>query len=257
MLSAWRGFYRYLTRDHGAARRTPASASARRKAPNGCRMRCRPTKRDSWWKCDATDALAVRDKAMFELFYSSGLRLAELISLEPGDVDFADATVRVTGKGSKTRIVPVGSHAIAALHKWLAERAALPRVDEQRCSSTSGAAVWVRARSRPECNRGRCSRASLPGASAHAAPFLRFACAAIEQRPARGAGNAGPFEHFDDTGIYAAGFSASGENLRRGTPACPTEGKMSWILAAAGLTDSMFPALLSACAATSRAQRKS
>ena len=65
---------------------------------------------------------AIRDKAMFELFYSSGLRLAELVSLdrEPMQADIQAGEVRVTGKGSKTRIVPLGSHAIAALQAWLA-----------------------------------------------------------------------------------------------------------------------------------------
>ncbi len=71
------------------------------------------------------DKLATRDKAIFELFYSSGLRLSELTGLAPGDINFSDATVRVTGKGAKTRVVPVGSHAIAAVRKWLEQRALL------------------------------------------------------------------------------------------------------------------------------------
>jgi integrase/recombinase XerC len=71
------------------------------------------------------DKLATRDKAIFELFYSSGLRLSELTGLAPGDINFSDATVRVTGKGAKTRVVPVGSHALAAVKRWLNERALL------------------------------------------------------------------------------------------------------------------------------------
>jgi integrase/recombinase XerC len=65
---------------------------------------------------------AVRDRAMLELFYSSGLRLAELTSLNLGDVDLTDNTVRVTGKGNKTRIVPVGRFAREAISAWLAIR---------------------------------------------------------------------------------------------------------------------------------------
>jgi integrase/recombinase XerC len=61
-------------------------------------------------------ALALRDRAMLELFYSSGLRLSELCGLRWGDLDLAEGEVRVLGKGAKTRIVPVGSHAVAALH---------------------------------------------------------------------------------------------------------------------------------------------
>ena len=68
------------------------------------------------------EPLAVRDRAILELFYSSGLRLAELVSLNLGDVDADDRTVRVTGKGSKTRIVPVGRHALDALAAWLRTR---------------------------------------------------------------------------------------------------------------------------------------
>jgi integrase/recombinase XerC len=76
-------------------------------------------------------ALDVRDLAIMELFYSSGLRLAELVGLQLGDLDLKDRTVRVLGKGSKTRIVPVGRQALAALQAWLAERAAIARPDER------------------------------------------------------------------------------------------------------------------------------
>jgi integrase/recombinase XerC len=68
------------------------------------------------------DSLSARDKAMMELFYSSGLRLSELVGLDITAVDLADRTVRVLGKGHKTRIVPIGRHAIDALEKWLAQR---------------------------------------------------------------------------------------------------------------------------------------
>jgi integrase/recombinase XerC len=76
------------------------------------------------------DRLGVRDKAIMELFYSSGLRLAELLGLDLVDLDLRDRTVRVLGKGRKTRIVPVGRHAVTALTQWLKERSALAAVDE-------------------------------------------------------------------------------------------------------------------------------
>src|SRR6185295_15409193 len=79
---------------------------------------------------DGDMTLAVRDRAMLEMFYSSGLRLAELVSLNLGDVDAADRTVHVVGKGSKARIVPVGKQALAALRDWLAVRTELARVGE-------------------------------------------------------------------------------------------------------------------------------
>jgi integrase/recombinase XerC len=68
------------------------------------------------------EPLEIRDRAILELFYSSGLRLAELVGLNLGEVDAADRTVRVLGKGSKARVVPVGRKALAALHDWLQVR---------------------------------------------------------------------------------------------------------------------------------------
>ena len=65
---------------------------------------------------------ALRDKAIMELLYSSGLRLAELVNLNIGDIDLSDATVRLTGKGNKQRIVPVGRYAREAVADWLKVR---------------------------------------------------------------------------------------------------------------------------------------
>ena len=126
MLSAWRGFFHYLARDHGYAQnpclgiRPPKSA---KRLPHALS----PDEAGRLMEITATDPLAVRDKAILELLYSSGLRLSELTGLAEDDVNLRDATVRVTGKGSKTRIVPVGSHAIAALKAWLPARSQLAR----------------------------------------------------------------------------------------------------------------------------------
>ena len=76
------------------------------------------------------DSLTVRDRAMLELFYSSGLRLGELAGLNVGDLDIADRTVRVTGKGNKARVVPVGGRALEALEAWLAIRADMTVAEE-------------------------------------------------------------------------------------------------------------------------------
>jgi integrase/recombinase XerC len=75
-------------------------------------------------------ALDLRDRAMLELFYSSGLRLAELVGVSLDDLDFADQTVRVTGKGNKTRILPVGRHALEAIRRWLPARVGVAAKDE-------------------------------------------------------------------------------------------------------------------------------
>ena len=74
--------------------------------------------------------LAVRDRAMIEVLYSSGLRLAELIGLNLYDLDLQQGLVNVTGKGKKTRRVPLGSMAITVLNSWLKQRAQLPATDE-------------------------------------------------------------------------------------------------------------------------------
>jgi integrase/recombinase XerC/integrase/recombinase XerD len=68
----------------------------------------------------ASDPLAARDRALFELAYAAGLRAEELVTLDVGDVDFDAETVRVEGKGEKTRLVPVGEHAARAIERWLA-----------------------------------------------------------------------------------------------------------------------------------------
>ncbi|MCH8493949.1 MAG: tyrosine recombinase XerC [Idiomarina sp.] len=77
----------------------------------------------------ADDPLALRDRAMFELMYSSGLRLAELVSLNVNDIQ-PDRELRVTGKGNKTRIVPYGKEAAKWLQQWLAERNTWPSSDQ-------------------------------------------------------------------------------------------------------------------------------
>lgn len=128
-LSAWRGFYNYLARDHGFTH-NPCAGVRAPKSPRRLPSALSPEEAARLVEIPGDDPLALRDRAMFELFYSSGLRLSELVSLAPGDVDYADATVRVVGKGSKTRIVPVGRLALEALRAWLPARALLAKPDE-------------------------------------------------------------------------------------------------------------------------------
>jgi integrase/recombinase XerC len=121
MLSAWRGFYRYLARDHGYTG-NPCVGLRAPKSKKTLPQALSPDEAGRLMDIPGDDLLAVRDKAIFELFYSSGLRLSELTSLAPADINLSDATVRVTGKGSKTRVVPVGSYALIAVSKWLKAR---------------------------------------------------------------------------------------------------------------------------------------
>jgi len=78
-----------------------------------------------------SDPLLVRDRAMFELFYSSGLRLSELTNIDGIDLKLPDQQLRVLGKGSKERELPIGKKAVAALKKWLKVRGELAKADEQ------------------------------------------------------------------------------------------------------------------------------
>lgn len=129
MLSSWRGFYRFACRRAGYAGnpcvglRPPKAAKALPETltPDACTHLLDAAAPDG--------ALELRDRAMFELFYSSGLRLAELVGLDLGDVDLKTGEAQVTGKGRKTRIVPVGAQALAALAAWLPLRAGLVRED--------------------------------------------------------------------------------------------------------------------------------
>jgi len=129
-LSAWRSFFRYLARDHGHGD-NPCVGIRAPKAAKRLPHALSPDETSRLLDTHAEGALGIRDKAMFELFYSSGLRLSELTGLGPADVNHADGTVRVTGKGSKTRIVPVGRQALEALGAWLTAREAIPRLDAE------------------------------------------------------------------------------------------------------------------------------
>jgi integrase/recombinase XerC len=128
-LSAARTFFRYLLREKEVAKNPVTSVSS----PRGKKRL--PANLDADRMARLLDipgkgGIVDRDRAMLELLYSSGLRLSELTDLDCGDVDFDDCTVRVTGKGSKDRIVPVGRKALQALVAWQASRTAMADVDE-------------------------------------------------------------------------------------------------------------------------------
>ena len=124
LLAALRAYYRHLLDGHGL----PADPSAGIRAPKSPRRLPATLDVDHLARLldfAADDPLARRDRALFELLYSSGLRLAEVVALDRTDLDLADASARVTGKGNKTRVVPIGSRAREALVDWLALRQTL------------------------------------------------------------------------------------------------------------------------------------
>ena len=150
-LSAVRTFYGYLMRETLAAQESPnvtSNPAVDVRAPKAAKHlpdTLDPDRMASLLDFQADSLLSARDKALMELLYSSGLRLAELVGLDMGDLDLKDRTVRVTGKGQKTRIVPVGSKAVQALTRWLQERAALPpRADTAVFLNRSGRRLSAR-----------------------------------------------------------------------------------------------------------------
>ena len=128
-LSAARTFFRYLVREKRVRRNPVQSVSAPK---SGKRL---PASIDADRMAHLLDIpgkgpLVDRDRAILELLYSSGLRLSELANLDCGDIDMQDATLRVTGKDNKDRIVPIGSKAIAALDRWHGTRGELAAAGE-------------------------------------------------------------------------------------------------------------------------------
>jgi integrase/recombinase XerC len=159
-LSAVRSFYEFLQREAHALRRAHASGRAAPAAdPAGgadivgqdevARIRSNPgqdvrapkaarrlpetldaDQMARLLEIPAGESFAIRDRAIMELLYSSGLRLAEVVGLDLGHLDLRDRTVHVLGKGSKARVVPVGRVALRALEQWITERTGLTRPGE-------------------------------------------------------------------------------------------------------------------------------
>ncbi len=120
-LSAIRAFYRYLMKI-GAATQNPAQGIATPKTPKKLPNTLDVDQSAQLLEIKDDGILAVRDRAMLELMYSCGLRLSELVGLDLSSLDLADALVTVTGKGNKTRMLPVGRQAVQALQMWLKQR---------------------------------------------------------------------------------------------------------------------------------------
>ena len=120
-LSGWRGFFDYLVKYQGAAA-NPCHGVRAPKSPRPLPKALAIDQAVQLVDMQAEDMLSIRDKAMLELFYSSGLRLSEVTGLNLGDMNLRDGTIEVLGKGNKTRIVPIGSQAIQAMQDWLVVR---------------------------------------------------------------------------------------------------------------------------------------
>jgi integrase/recombinase XerC len=139
-LSAVRAFYRYQLREQQVAR-NPADGIPAPKAAKRLPKALTADQAARLVTIEGDAPLVVRDRAMWELLYSSGLRLAELIGLRLSELDLAEGLVRVTGKGAKVRVVPVGAAARAALTDWLRRR--------PEFATGSSSAVFLDARGAP------------------------------------------------------------------------------------------------------------
>ncbi len=126
MLSAWRSFYRFLLERDRSLGDDPCAGLKAPKSPKRLPSALSPDEAVRLVAIEGDEPLTVRDRAMFELAYSSGLRLSELAGLDIEGVDLATGEVRVWGKGSKERVVPVGAAARDAIATWLVQRAKLP-----------------------------------------------------------------------------------------------------------------------------------
>jgi len=116
-LSATRTFFRFLAREKVVSKNPVTSVSApkaRKRLPGNLDA----DRMARLLEIPGDGPLVDRDRAILELLYSSGLRLAELCNLDCGDLDLRDGTVRVTGKGNRERVVPVGRYAREALSRW-------------------------------------------------------------------------------------------------------------------------------------------
>ena len=118
-LSSIRSFYQHLIRQ-GLVKSNPAKEVRAPKSEQRLPKICDTEQIEQLLHSgDINDPLFIRDLAIFELIYSSGLRLAELVSIDFGDIDFSQRLLVVTGKGNKTRYLPVGTKAINAIRRWL------------------------------------------------------------------------------------------------------------------------------------------
>ena len=144
LLSALRGLYRYLAHV-GRCRHDPVVGLS---PPKGERRLPRVLDTDRAMQlldgAVENDAIARRDQAILELLYSSGLRLGELVGLDVADVDLEAGLVRVTGKGNKTRVLPVGRPAREAIRLWLRDRAQLEPEDAALFVGVRGARIHPR-----------------------------------------------------------------------------------------------------------------
>ena len=129
-LSAIRSFMNYLLRE-GMIKNNPAEGVKTPKAPKKLPGILDIEQINQLLDIQDKDPVSLRDKAIMELIYSSGLRLSEIVHLNPIDLNLSDKTLTVIGKGEKTRMLPIGNEAIKSLKMWLSCRNELANPEEE------------------------------------------------------------------------------------------------------------------------------
>ncbi len=129
-LSAIRSFMNYLVREN-LLRTNPADGVKTPKAPKKLPGVLDVDQINQLLNIKSTEPISLRDKAIMELLYSSGLRLAELVALNPIDLNIQDKSLTVIGKGNKKRMLPIGSKAIEAIKAWIKVRSQIAAPDEE------------------------------------------------------------------------------------------------------------------------------
>ena len=220
-LAAVRSFHDHLTRT-GAAPQNPAELLPMPKKESRLPRVLAPDDIARLLdRIPASGPLEVRDRAMLEVTYACGLRAEEIINLDDDSVDFDSEALRVTGKGSKTRIVPMGEPAQRALDRYL--RQARPALANDRAEpalflSRRGRRLSpsdVRRTARPLGARGGRRRACV---ASHAPPLLRDASARGGRRFALNPGAFGTLERLDDPGLHARGAWTPAPRVRTSHP---------------------------------------
>ncbi len=215
-LSAVRSFLSYLVADGRRSRRMRPCTCRRRSPRGGCLRRSMPIKLRACLRISGDDALTLRDRAILELFYSSGLRLAELVGLDlrrrrrrrphgPRDGQRRQDADRARRPACASRRRRAGSRCAASSRRPSELALFVSRRGERLGSAQRAGAAQ---------SLGATPRRADARASAHAAAFVRDAPARVERRSARGAGAARSCEPLDDAGLYASRLPASRSHLR-------------------------------------------
>jgi len=187
MLASWRGFYKWWAPQSGMALNPAADVRAPKAArglPKALSVDQTQALLDAPVLLAQTDPISLRDRAIFELFYSSGLRLSELVGLDlqytqtkehtsGGWINLTDHEVHVLGKGGKRRTVPIGAQALQALATWLAVR---PQLSPSNPSTADTVALFIGARGRrisPRVIQGQLTKLSVQaGLPTHVHPHV-------------------------------------------------------------------------------------